>query len=100
MKITRDGSTGIRMAERRLPIGMTPRLLSRVEAATYCGVSPPHFDEHIARMVPALKLGKRNLWDVKALDRWLDQKSGLTEADRPIDQWLALLGDDETDQGH
>jgi hypothetical protein len=68
------------MAERLLPIGMTPRLLSRAAAATYCGISPGAFDEHIASAVKPIEIGRRNLWDVRALDRWLDQQSGLTHA--------------------
>jgi len=70
------------MAERGLPIGMTPRLLSRVGATAYCGMSPNHFEEHVAKVIPPLHFGKRCLWDIRALDRWLDQQSGLTH---PID---------------
>jgi hypothetical protein len=66
----------------RLPIGMTPRLLSRDGAAAYCGMSPNHFEEHVAKAVHPLHFGKRCLWDVRALDRWLDQQSGLTH---PVD---------------
>ena len=68
---------------RRLPSGMTPRLISREAAATYCGISPTLFDEHIAPAVPPVEIGRRNLWDVKRLDRWLDQQSGLAHADGP-----------------
>jgi hypothetical protein len=68
------------MAERGLPIGMTPRLLSRDAAATYCGMSANHFEEHVAKAVQPLHFGKRYLWDIRALDRWLDQRSGLTHA--------------------
>jgi hypothetical protein len=53
-----------RMGERRLPVGMTPRLLCRDAAAEYCGMSPHHFEEHVAKAVPPLQFGKRNLWDV------------------------------------
>jgi hypothetical protein len=57
---------------------MTPRLLGRIAAAAYCGVSPTTFDEYIADYVQPIAIGRRNLWDVKALDRWIDQQSGLT----------------------
>jgi hypothetical protein len=70
------------MAERVLSAGMTPRLLSREAAATYCGISPTLFDEHLAEAVPPISIGRRNLWDVKALDRWLDTQSGLAH---PVD---------------
>jgi predicted DNA-binding transcriptional regulator AlpA len=90
------------MAERRLPIGMTPRLLSRNEAATYCGMSPDEFGRRIATKVRPLDLGMRKLlWDRKALDRWLDELSGLVQPVRPFDEWLKRLpGDDRADQGH
>jgi hypothetical protein len=67
-----------------LPEGLTPRLLSRQEAAIYCGMSPTHFDEQIRPAVPPLDFGKHNLWDIKALDRWFDQRSGLAHAGSPL----------------
>ena len=72
-------------AERRLPAGLTPRLLSRIEAAIYCGVSPNQFDKTVAKAVPAIRLATQTLlWDVRAIDRWIDQLSGLSHgAERP-----------------
>jgi hypothetical protein len=29
------------------------------------GMSPNHFEEHIAPSAPRARVGKRNLWDVK-----------------------------------
>jgi hypothetical protein len=80
------------MAERFLPRGLTPRLLSRDAASAYCGMSPTHFDEHVAPSVPPLVLGRRNLWDVRALDRWLDQRSGLSDVFVAENAWLEKLG--------
>jgi hypothetical protein len=88
------------MSERRLPCGMTPRLLSRDGAPAYCGMSPNHFEEHVAKAVRPLQFGKRRLWDVRALDHWLDQQSGLAHASRSIDEWAGLLGHDLTSEGH
>ncbi len=68
------------MAEQRLPAGITPRLLSREAAAAYCGISPTLFDEHIVPDVPALRIGARVLWDIKKLDRWLDEQAGFAHA--------------------
>jgi hypothetical protein len=82
------------MPERHLPAGMTPRLLSRDAAAAYCGIVAETFEEHIRPHVRPVEIGSRRLWDVKALDRWLDQKSGLTDALRPVNEWLEALGDD------
>jgi hypothetical protein len=65
------------MAERPdpLPRGVAPRLLSRAAAAAYCGVSPGLFDQTIARDVQAIEIRRRRLWDIKALDRWIDRRS-------------------------
>jgi hypothetical protein len=70
------------VAERKLPEGMTPRLISREQAAAYCGMSPNFFDEQVRQSVPPLDFGRRHLWDVKKLDRWLDALSGLAQ---PVD---------------
>lgn len=78
---------------RRLPARRRPRLLSRTEAAQYCGLSPNAFDQYVAQVVPPLEFGRRNLWDIRALDRWLDNQSGLREAsgnDR-INEWDSVL---------
>jgi hypothetical protein len=83
------------MADRRtLPIGMTPRLLSRDAAAAYCGITAETFEQHIRPHVAAIEIGARRLWDRRALDHWLDVCSGLTDALRPVDEWLAELGND------
>ena len=77
-----------------LPAGMTPRLISRGAAAVYCGVTEETFETHVRPHVVPVELGARRLWDVRALDRWLDERSGLTEVVRPIGDWLAGLGND------
>lgn len=83
------------MTQRReLPAGMTPRLLCREAAAAYLGISANHFEDHVAAAVPPVEIGKRKLWDVRALDRWLDRQSGFGDATRPIGEWLGALGDD------
>lgn len=82
------------MGERRLPVGMTPRLLCLEAAAAYCGVIEETFDKHIRPHVPPVAIGARRLWDVRALDRWLDVQSGLVDATRPLEEWVAGLGDD------
>jgi hypothetical protein len=83
------------MSERRsLPTGMTPRLLSRDAAAAYCGITAETFEQYIRPHVTPIEIGARRLWDVRALDRWLDLRSGLTDALRPVDDWLVELGND------
>jgi hypothetical protein len=55
---------------------MTPRLLNTEQAAAYCGVSRELFEQRVG--VQPLKLfGNRVLYDRVALDRWLDDQSGL-----------------------
>jgi hypothetical protein len=83
------------MSERRsLPAGMMPRLLSRDAAAAYCGITAETFEQHVRPHVAPIEIGARRLWDVRALDHWLDVQSGLIDALRPVDDWLAELGND------
>jgi hypothetical protein len=77
---------------KKLPDGMTPRLLTPDQAAAYCGVGRENFEARVG--VPPLQLfGARRLYDRIALDRWLDRQSGLAEAeaeDGRVD-WAAVL---------
>jgi hypothetical protein len=76
-----------------LPRGMTPRLLSRNAAATYLGIGVEAFDEYVAPVVRPVEIGRRRLWDLNALDRWVDQKSGLAHARDPRPMGERLNGD-------
>jgi hypothetical protein len=78
--------------QKRVPGGMTPRLLCKSAAAAYCGVIAETFEQHVRPHVPPIEIGTRRLWDVRALDRWLDQRSGLVTELRPVNDWLATLG--------
>lgn len=64
------------------------RLLDVEAAAEYCGVCPSVFIKHVP--VKPIKLGRRKVWDVGAIDRWIDaqQTFALPETD---DNWLRLL---------
>ena len=73
----------------RLPRGITPRLLSEDAAAAYLGIHPETFEQHVRPHIRPVEIGSRRLWDVKALDRWLDEASGLTEPLPTADDWLA-----------
>lgn len=76
-----------------LPRGITPRLLSREAAAAYLSISPNHFDEHVVPSIPAVEgFGRRRLWDRNAIDRWLDERSGLVDAPDSTD-WVGRLRD-------
>ena len=63
------------------PRAMEPpvkRMLSRVEAAAYCGVSPSTFDkmQKDGLTPPPLKVYARNLFDRHKLDAAIDALSG------------------------
>ena len=47
-----------------------PRGLSRVNAATYIGISPTTFDQLVkdGRMPPPKRVNSRTVWDVRRLD--------------------------------
>ena|SRR5689334_14770728 len=61
----------------RMPAGLTPRLLSRDQAAAYCGISVSHFDATVGSEVPPVRLLNKTVrWDVRALDRWIDLAGG------------------------
>ncbi len=58
---------------------ITPRLLTRPEAATYCGVSVATFNAVCPVQAVAMGEGKRlERYDVQALDRWIDLLNGTT----------------------
>jgi hypothetical protein len=82
--VGKDTSTG---STRRLP---AQRLLTKAQAAAYCGVCQSTFD--LVCPVRPITLGpgtKLRRLDVRAIDRWLDDLSGDGSV-RNID-WLALL---------
>lgn len=70
-----------------------PRLLSRKRAARRLGISPGHFDKHVRISVPPLQIGRRKLWDVSALDRWVDSRSGTASDTRSLNEWIGKLGE-------
>lgn len=88
-----------RRSEIALPVGMTPRLLSREQAAAYVGLSPGAFDSEVdagtyPRPFP-LRRTKRLLWDRIELDRALDSRlTTLVEGDwdERKERWKARQG--------
>lgn len=69
-------------------------MLTRDEAAAYCNVVAETFEKHVRPHVRPVEIGARTLWDIRALDRWLDQQSGLVDAPQPLEKWLEGLGGD------
>ena len=78
------------MKQDRLPPGLTPRLLTVEQAAAYCGVGRDNFEARVG--VRPLKLfGNRVLYDRVAIDRWLDEQSGLAVVEAEREDWLKHL---------
>jgi len=75
---------------RELPIGISPRLLTRAQAAAYCQVSVATFMMRCP--VAPIKMGhsaKMLRWDVRKLDEWLD-----VSIEPPLaEKWLDRLED-------
>ena len=69
-----------------LPAGLAPRGLSRVEAASYVGVSPCTFDRMIkdGLMPKPLRVYGRTIWDRHAID---DAFGALSDAAAGEDRW-------------
>ena len=83
-----------RLVRTRLLIRLAPRLLNRDAAAAYCGVSITHFFAHIVTRVPPILIGRKRVWDVKAIDRWIDQQTGDGEISMSPEKWLERLDGD------
>jgi predicted DNA-binding transcriptional regulator AlpA len=82
---------GARSTEKPRGLGITPRLLSRHQAAAYCGISAQAFSAWVrtGRLPPPIAGTCR--WDLKAIDAALDSASGLSKSNSssPLDEWRA-----------
>jgi hypothetical protein len=65
-----------------------PRLLTRAQAAAYCGMSLPTF-ERLCPVDPVDLRMRGYLYDRKVLDRWIDGLSG--PRSREDEDWLGKL---------
>jgi hypothetical protein len=65
------------------------RMLSRVEAAAYCGVAPSTFDKMVkdGKAPQPLKMYARNLFDLRKLDAALDALSGTVSERIEPNEW-------------
>lgn len=86
----------------KLPLGIVPRMLSREQAAEYCGCeSLSAFDEWRHRGIIPGPMSGTTKWDRKLIDRWLDRRSGLISDPGPsIDEWLAQQADEPPAMQH
>lgn len=70
-------------------LGIPPRLLTREQAAAYCGLSVNGFSEWVkSGRLPGPILGTAR-WDLKAIDIALDSASGIGIGSLALDQWKA-----------
>ncbi len=68
----------------------SPRLLSRQQAAAYCGISMETFDDYRRRGIVPDPVDGTARWDRKLIDQWLDIASGITsDTAAPLDEWRA-----------
>ena len=83
------------MPDRATPVRVAPRLLTKQEAAAYCGVSVPVFDQVCTVQPVALAKGRDRLlrYDVLDLDAWIDRRKRKESSSGP-DAWLDRLGND------
>lgn len=66
-----------------------PRLLGMAEAAAFLGVSPRTFEKfwRSYQMPQPHRIGRRLLWDVKLLDRYVDVLSGIETKEVDNEGW-------------
>jgi len=82
----------------RVRLDLEPRLLSREQAAGYCGVSVPTFEAECP-VIP-VRIRTRVLYDRAAIDRWLDTLTEKTPELGSSEYWRGRLDDAYEDQGH
>jgi hypothetical protein len=61
---------------------VTPRLLSREDAAAYLGAGLTYFDDEIRPSLTVLRHGRKVVFDREELDRWVErQKAGVSSGE-------------------
>lgn len=73
----------------------TTRLLSREQAADYCGVAPETFDSYRRQGILPAPLSGTKRWDRRLIDEYLDRRSGISKSSEisPLDTWRATRHD-------
>lgn len=74
-----------------LPANLPPRLLSRDQAAAYCGVAAGTLATHYKG--PSVEIGNRVLFDIRDLDAFIDSLKPNAVKSGPVtaDEWLERL---------
>ena len=81
-KIVTERAPGRRSGVGSLAIPAARLAYSRAEAAEALGVSTDFFAKHIAHEVRAVRRGRRRLYPVRELERWLERSASLALEDR------------------
>jgi hypothetical protein len=61
-----------------------PVLLSARDAAAFLGVSLTSFRDHVGAQLPAVRIGRRVLYDRHDLQRWIDARKLGASATAPL----------------
>jgi hypothetical protein len=64
-----------------------PRLVSKVEASRYCGVTPPTYAKWVLAGIVPPSLSVIGKYDMRALDAALDKLSGIKSVEQPEDSF-------------
>jgi hypothetical protein len=72
-----DRSAPVRRRESSTPAHQGQLAVNKTEAARVIGVSVDFFDEHVAHELKCVRRGRRRLYAVKELQRWLDESAEL-----------------------
>jgi hypothetical protein len=89
--LSEDRNSESQLCGKHYDFGLGPRLLTRDQAAAYCGLSVQGFSDWVRRgRLPGPITGTIR-WDLKAIDAALDLASGLSTSafSSPLDQWRA-----------
>lgn len=77
---------------RALPANISPRGLTREQAAEYCGCETVDaFSDWVRRGIVPGPIRGTTRWDRRQIDRWLDRRWGepVNDAEMSPDEWLA-----------
>ena len=69
----------ISLSDEEMKRDTKPRLLTRAQAAAYCGISASAFSNWVKSGKLPKSIGGTARWDIRAIDAMLDQASNLCE---------------------
>ncbi len=60
-------------------MSITPRMLDIPQLAQYLGLAEQTVRNHAPEIPGRKKFGRKVVYDIKAVDRWLDRNDGITD---------------------